>query len=232
MSIPVFSLLLLIFLYSKQNTNLVNKSNVVNYQPNTPDTLGQLDIGDTTPPSGLDLSVVTDDSQYYDYVLSSGSSVSYRITKLFIGQPAQEVVGTGTGVIGNGSLSKDGKHIKVNAQIDLTSIKTDSPKRDSDVLKLFKSTLAELTADVDLSNPVTLGDSTTSDVPANFTLNGVTKEITLSVAGQATDKNFTAKGTSKVKLTDFGINPPSLADVFTVSDDITFEFTINGNRTN
>jgi polyisoprenoid-binding protein YceI len=231
--IPLFAVSLLVYLYATQNRQQPSSSKVIanlDVAPSpevVPDTLGITD-----PESNIEEIQIPVSPSMRTFNFDEGSTASYTIKKEFLKKPSQDVIGKGDGVNGYGSISLDGTKIKVEASVDIKTVKTDSPKRDSDVLKFFSSTVALLDADAVLVNPLQLGVERTETLPAKFTLNNVTKEVPFTVTATVTENSLKAVGSTRVKLSEFDIQPPALADVFSVSDEITFSFDVVGTRKN
>ena len=69
----------------------------------------------------------------------------------------------------------------------------------------------------------------TSNTTGNLTVSGVTKSIDMKVSGTYNSNgNIQLSGTKDLKMTDFGIDPPTaLLGTMKTGDDITIEFSIN-----
>ncbi len=164
------------------------------------------------------------------YVFTGGSTVSYTAKKMLLNHE-EAVVGVTEAVSGGGWYSPFEKTLYVGAFVDLSKMKTDSEKRDEDVLQLFTDTLA--TFIVDKANvSITPGNNFDLQIPGSLTINGVEKQVVFNVTGVLTDNEFNAKGETTVLMSDFGITPPSLANVFTAGDEVIINFTITGSRLN
>lgn len=161
------------------------------------------------------------------YMLTQPSTASYTAQKRFLEKEDAVVVGTTDNLNGEGWFDLANQDMYLNAQIDLGILKSDSEKRDEDVLKMFNTTLATLVLN-SVEGEIML--DTPFDTTANVTLtvNGVAKEVTFNVTGTVTETGFTATGNGMVNISDFNITPPSMLEVFTVDDGIELTFDVTG----
>jgi polyisoprenoid-binding protein YceI len=164
----------------------------------------------------------------YTYNISEGSA-SYTALKKFFTKPEQYVTGTTEEVTGNGWFnSSDGSgYVKVLLNID--SIKTDNAKRDTDVQDLFSDHTVVFIANIPASD-IKIDQPFEKEIPGNLTLNGITKDVIFKVSGTVNEADLIALGSTTVKMSDFAINPPSLAGVFTADDNLELKFDIKANQ--
>lgn len=168
----------------------------------------------------------------YVYEIKAGT-VSYRANKTYFGKPKLEVVGTTTNVTGEGWFSQLENKMELNATVDLLGLASDSSKRDEDIQPLFKDkkVMVKMSEEFE-SKKIVMEESSTFDVTLDVTINGVTKAVPFTVETTVSDMTLNAKGSAPIMMSDFGIEAPSLIEVFSVADEIMIEFDVTGTRLN
>ena len=182
--------------------------------------------GDTAMMEDKKLMQMEAPEEAVSYKFTEGS-VSYTAQKRFLTKEDTEVVGTTTDVTGSGWYVAETGEIYLMANIDLVNLATDEESRDQDVLSMFDTPEAILVIDVEESS-VVLNETFAIDLPGSLTVNGVTKDVTLAVEGTLTEDGFSATGATEFLISDFGIKPPSLLEVFTVDDELVLNFEVVG----
>jgi polyisoprenoid-binding protein YceI len=164
------------------------------------------------------------------YMITKGMA-SYTVNKVFVGKPVAVVTGVTELVEGAGWYDEQSKKFYVKANIDLKGLKSDSEKRDSDILPFFEPPVAvfEINGD-NASDTITLSEPFETDLVGNLTVGNTTKELTFAVTGTLTEETFAAQGSTKVNMSDLGIKTPSLLNVYTVEDMTELKFEIEGAR--
>ena len=109
--------------------------------------------------------------------------------------------------------------------VDLTGLKTDQSRRDEwiqDNGPAFSSfPLAEFVAtEIQTFSPeVAEGETISFKLVGDLTIRGVTQEVVFDVTASVMEKTITGTAVADLKMTDFGIEPPSFANTLTVQDD-------------
>lgn len=167
-----------------------------------------------------------------EYVITSGNA-NYIVMKRFFSRPNEEVTGTSQEVEGTGWFDPESGQGYLNVNLDMATVKTNNNTRDSDVMKMFGDNTA-ISFVANISNTdIVMGEQFTAEVPGTLTVYGNQKDVVFNVTGEITEEGLTAQGTSEGhKISDFGLEPPSLINVFTVDDDIDFTFNITASRSN
>ena len=158
------------------------------------------------------------------WVIGEGSYAGYRVNEVLNSTPV-----TVTGRTGEvtGTLELDGLTLsKADIAVDVASIKTDQPQRDSyfrdQLIKASKYPDAtfSLTAPVTASKTPTSGEVVEQTVSGDLTIAGATKQVTFTVQLQAfADQQGSAPGTVEVggqipiTFADFGLTAPNLGFV-------------------
>lgn len=155
------------------------------------------------------------------------AEASYTVDKMWFSKPVEKVTGSTTNV--EGSLSFDAETNTLTAlsvEIDDQTFSTGSGGRDKDVKKLFEQT-GNMT--IELVSPVKVsGQEFTATVPVVLQINGAKKQVNFTVDGQVlTSGDIAATGTATIDMTEWGVEPPSAFEVFTVDSEavLTFEMT-------
>jgi polyisoprenoid-binding protein YceI len=107
----------------------------------------------------------------------------------------------------------------MNFKADLRTLKTDENRRDHYVRQNYLESdtypYAEFTSTCAQSLPANYhdGQTTTFQIIGNLTLHGKTNKEVFNVQGNLTAGTITGTATTTVFMTDFGIQPPNLADI-------------------
>jgi polyisoprenoid-binding protein YceI len=148
--------------------------------------------------------------------------------------PNKLVVGTTRDVTGSFQIKTgDSPTITgMNITVDLRNLKTDSNMRDNYVQRnslqtdtypeaTFVSTCAE-----DLPASYSDGQDVTFSLAGNLTMHGKTNQAVFQVTGKVSGQTVTGTATSKVFMTDYGIEPPNVAVAVAQNEvEIKLEFT-------
>ncbi len=167
------------------------------------------------------------------------SSATYTVKENLIlgGAGDRTTVGTTNGVTGDFYIRTTPSPLvaQVHLTIDLTKLTTDSAQRDRFVQSNYLQTDQFPTAEfastcVDgLPTTVSDGQSLSFNLVGNLTLHGKVNQETFAVTGKVTGTSITGTATTAIFMTDFGIQPPDLANI-AISDNkvaLTLAFTAN-----
>lgn len=160
------------------------------------------------------------------YQITSGEA-SYGANKQFLGKDAENVMGTTQDVQGNGYWNKDTNEVDASIAVNLEALKTDNAKRDADIQPLFTNKIATFRLEPTKVD-VQMGQDFETDMTGLMTINGTSQQVTFRVKGNVTDANFNIEGNGSIKMSEFGIQAPSMAGVFTVADEIPVTFKVSG----
>ncbi len=162
--------------------------------------------------------------------VTSGSAVGYRVKEVLQGQ---ETEGVGRTNSITGTLTIQGTTVTAaELTADLTTLKSDSARRDDQVQTRILETAKFPNAVIKLLAPIQL-----DGVPANkvelsktakiaLTLHGVTKEISVEVGARRNGDNLEITGAIKIVFADYGITNPSLPPLVTTDPEGLLEFLI------
>lgn len=164
-----------------------------------------------------------------NYSITQDSTAGYIAQKRFFNKPDAEVIGTASSINGSGWYDNETGDFYLSADIDLTKLASDSSGRDKDILAFFTPKTANIMfGQNDTEDKIKMGESFSTTLNANLTINGVTKTIPFEIEGTLMKDSFTATGSASVKMSEFNINPPSLLNVYTVDDMIELTFDVTG----
>lgn len=157
------------------------------------------------------------------------AEVTYEAVKKFFNKPEETVIGVTKSVSGKATWNPETKVVQADIRVNLADLQTDNPKRDEHVRGFFNdlNTIFQIhnhIAEIDVDH------SFRKEVQGSITINGVTKELTFEVEGTITENSFEASGSADTRISEFGINPPSMMGVFTAADEIKLGFKISGTR--
>lgn len=155
------------------------------------------------------------------------ATVKYIAQKRFFSKPNLEVVGTSEDVNGRGWFDKESKTGNVEVSLKFDTIKTPEASRDKDIQSRLSTQDVKLSASLNDLN-IEYDKPFEVDVPADVSINGVTKKLIFKVKGSLNADMVSAKGSTRIKMSEFAIDPPSLLNIYTVDDEIGLEFDLKG----
>ena len=113
--------------------------------------------------------------------------------------------------------------------VDLGSLHSDEPRRDSYVKRLtletdeFPSAELRPVRTIGLPSPLPRAGEWRFQLVGDVTIHGVTKQVTWSVQGQRLGRIVKVNATTTLKFADFGLERPRVAIVLSVQDEIRLE---------
>jgi polyisoprenoid-binding protein YceI len=159
----------------------------------------------------------------------TGTWAGYRFDEELVGMGGNTAVGRTPEVSGTMTVA-DGAVTAVDVEVDLTTLDSDSDRRDgalrsrgleSDRFPTATFTLTDL---VTLPTGLTDGERATVTANGELTIHGVTNEAAIELQAQLQGDNAVVVGNAPIALTDYGIDPPTGLSVLSISGDGTFEF--------
>lgn len=156
-----------------------------------------------------------------DWSLAEGSQAGYRVNEVLSGTDVtvtgrtDEVSGSLTIEATEGALSLAAAEFSV----DVASIETDNPSRDSYFAERAIDTTVHPTATFTLTEPVEIdgvpepGSIEQADAVGELTINGVTREVTVNVAVRSDGQVAEIAGSIPVTFADFDVIAPDFAFV-------------------
>lgn len=158
------------------------------------------------------------------YTASDTTEVGYTVLKTLLGKGEEWVTGRTKQIAIIGLYNPDSGEFKLEAKSHLHSLNSGTEKRDKDIQPLFTNPEAFLSVDTILEPKLAPDTEFKYAFPATLKINETTIPVELEVEGKYTKTNVQVKGKTNIKMTDFGIKPPSLANVNVVSDEVEIWF--------
>src|SRR5215467_5731468 len=156
-------------------------------------------------------------------IVSAQSTASYSVYENLIIQnkPNNDAIGTTHSVAGSFHIRTGTTPLvtAMNITVDLRTLQTDSSMRDHFVRQNYLETDSYPTATFISTStqglPATYTDGQTVhfQLIGNLTLHGETNKEVFDVQGKVVGNTITGTATSTIFMTDFGIQPPNLANI-------------------
>ena len=173
----------------------------------------------TTAGAASDIADQSADEPSVDGVYVVGEGVaSYTVPETLRGL---EVDAVGISETLTGSVSTDGSF---EFELDLTTFESDQSRRDSRVVQIFSADPLAVFVSSDFVWPEGPdGTPITFDVTGTMTINSTERELTWQVEARKDGDTISVTGESEITLTEFGIEPPSIAGFVNVEDEARLE---------
>ena len=148
------------------------------------------------------------------------SIVGYRVKETIVGQKT-EGVGRTSEITGSLTIA-DQKVLNAEFTVDMTTLVSDSTRRDRQVNTRILDTVNFPTATFTLKEPITLtpealaGSDFSVDTTGTLTLRGVTKDIDLTLIARLVDDVIEVNGSIQIVFTDWSIPDPSISSIIVV----------------
>jgi len=156
------------------------------------------------------------------WTVTDGSFAGYRLEEVLRGQDVT-VTGRTEQVTGTVTV-EDGRLTAGEIEVDMASIATDQPPRDTYFRDQAVQVRSFPTATFTLTEPADLGDGATGvQLTGDLTIRDVTQQVTVDAQVAASGDTVQVVGSVPVTFADFGIEAPSLGFV-TVEDTGAVEF--------
>ena len=168
-----------------------------------------------------------------EWAVVADSVVGYRVKEILFGQDTEGVGRTsdvtGSLVIANNEVTS------AEFSVDMTTIKSDSSRRDRQVNIRILDTATFPTATFALNEPIALtpealaGSDFTANTTGTLTLRGVTKTVPVALTARLVDNVIEVNGTIKIVFAEWQIPDPSVSAIV-VEDRGLLEFLIRFSR--
>ena len=155
-----------------------------------------------------------------DWKVVADSIVGYRVKETIVGQKT-EGVGRTSAITGSLTIS-DQKVFNAEFTVDMTTLKSDSTRRDRQVNTRILDTVNFPTSTFTLKEPIALtpealaGSDFSVDTTGTLTLRGVTKDIDLTLIARLVDDVIEVNGSIQIVFTDWSIPDPSISGIIVV----------------
>ena len=168
-----------------------------------------------------------------EWAVVAESVVGYRVKEILFGQDTEGVgrtsAVTGSLVIANNEVTS------AEFSVDMTSLKSDSSRRDRQVNDRILDTANYPTATFALNEPIALtpealaGSDLTVNTTGTLTLRGVTNSVPVTLVARLVDNVIEVNGTIKIVFAEWQIPDPSISAIV-VEDRGLLEFLIRFSR--
>jgi polyisoprenoid-binding protein YceI len=173
-------------------------------------------------------------------IVPAQTTASYSVYEnlIFENKPNNDAVGTTHSVQGSFHIQTGASPLvtAMNIKVDLSTLHTDSQMRDNYVQQhtLETSTYPDATfvsvSTQGLPTSYNDGQSVHFQLIGNMTMHGKTNKEVFDVQGKVVSKTITGTATSTIYMTDFGIQPPNLANIAIAQNKVLVTLTFTANE--
>jgi polyisoprenoid-binding protein YceI len=157
------------------------------------------------------------------------SYLGYRVQEklAFLSAP-NDAVGRTSEI--TGTLTVAGEQVSAaEIEADLSQLRSDEDRRDNAIRQRglesqqFPQAVFELTEPIDLGEAPTQGKQYDAEGKGRLTIHGTTKDVTIPLQARWDGATINVAGSTRIKMTDYGITPPQFGPVETIQDEATME---------
>lgn len=211
--------------------NLIKQDapDVLTLEPSVTTTTAAGEPAETTTTVAATVTTVDTSATDGEWAVVAESIVGYRVKEVVIGQKT-EGVGRTSAVTGSLKIA-DQKVLNAEFTVDMTTLKSDSSRRDRQVNTRILDTATYPTATFVLKEPITLtpevlaGSELTVNTTGTLTLRGITKDIAVTLIARLVDDVIEVNGSIELVFADWSIPDPSISAIV-VEDRGQLEFLI------
>jgi polyisoprenoid-binding protein YceI len=167
-------------------------------------------------------------------IVPAESSVTYRVAETFISEGNRLAVAVGVTTVVRGEIFVD-RQRPSNSRIgtvtvDISQFKSDSERRDNAIrtrwLESARFPIAEFapTAIEGLPETYQEGREVPLQITGNLKIRDVTRPTTFAATVKLDGSVLTVAGSTTIKMTDFGFNPPSILGILRAENEARLEF--------
>ena len=156
-------------------------------------------------------------------IVAAQTTATYSVYEnlIFQNKPNNDAIGTTHSVKGSFKIRTGASPLvaSMNITVDLSTLQTDSPRRDNYVRRNTLETDTYPTATFNsisaqgLPSSYSDGQTVHFQLTGNLTMHGKTNKEVFDVQGKVVGNTVTGTATSSIYMTDFGIEPPNLANI-------------------
>jgi polyisoprenoid-binding protein YceI len=168
-------------------------------------------------------------------IVPAQTTASYSVYEnlIFQNKPNNDAIGTTHSVTGSFKVQTSASPLiaSMNITVDLRTLQTDSSRRDNYVRQnaLQTDTYPNATfvsvSTQSLPASYTDGQTVHFQLTGNLTMHGKTNKEVFDVQGKVVGKTITGTATSTIYMTDFGIQPPNLANIAIAQNKVSITLT-------
>ena len=199
--------------------------------------VGPSTVGATNPGAAAPVTAGSGGALVYR-IIPEQSEAAYIAREKFVERPApNEAIGRTRDVSGELALERPGtlRGRILNMRVDLRTVTSDSGRRDSyvrqNVLETDQFPYAEFSS-TEAAGPdsYTEGQEATFQLPGTMKIRDQERPLTWDVQAKLDGNALTGTAAARIRLTDFGIEPPRLA-ILSVEDEMRWEVRLTAQRT-
>lgn len=156
-------------------------------------------------------------------IVPSHTTAAYSVYEnlIFQNKPNNDAIGTTHSVSGSFKIREGNSPLvaAMNIQVDLRTLQSDSSRRDGFIqMNTLQTDTYPYATFVSVSTQglptsYAAGQTVHFQMIGNLTLHGKTNKETFDVQGKVVGNTITGTATSTIYMTDFGIQPPNLANI-------------------
>lgn len=156
-------------------------------------------------------------------IVPSQTTAAYSVYEnlIFQNKPNNDAIGTTHSVSGSFKIREGNSPLvaAMNIQVDLRTLQSDSSRRDGFIqMNTLQTDTYPYATFVSVSTQglptsYAAGQTVHFQMIGNLTLHGKTNKETFDVQGKVVGNTITGTATSTIYMTDFGIQPPNLANI-------------------
>jgi polyisoprenoid-binding protein YceI len=156
-------------------------------------------------------------------IVPAQTTASYSVYEnlIFQSKPNNDAIGTTHSVKGSFKIRTGASPLvaAMNITVDLSTLQSDAQKRDNYIKQnsLQTDTYPDATfvsvSTQNLPSNYTDGQTVHFQLTGNLTMHGTTNKEVFDVQGKVVGNTITGTATSTIYMTDFGIQPPNLANI-------------------
>lgn len=168
------------------------------------------------------------------YVDTAQSEASYAVDETFLGQRLDVTAVGRTSALSGAIVLQDGVIQPSTVEVDLTTLRSDQSRRDNQVQRVLDTKnhpRAVFRIEGAEGDPVlTEGDEVPIRLKGTMTIKGVDRPLTFAGTAKLADGVLTLTAEARFAMTDFGVNPPNIANFVAVEDEVKVAVTFVGQR--
>ena len=167
-------------------------------------------------------------------IVPEDSQVAYHVGEVFFNQNHQFNLATGVTKALRGEVLIDRAHPRRSRvgriTVDISQLASDSARRDSMIrgrwLESSRFPIAEFTPTAirGLPDEDVQGRDVPVQITGNLRIRDVTKPVSFDVSLKLEGETITGVATTKILMTDFGFDPPSLLGILKAGNEVNLEF--------
>lgn len=222
--IAVVLVVIIVAVFGVVYTQHVNSENAAQQHTAT----GAIKVTPTTVPTTAAGSTPSTTGALQTYkIVPAQTTASYSVFEdlIFQNKPNNDAIGKTQSVTGDFQISTGSAPVVkgMTIKVDLRTLKSDSSMRDGHVQDALDTTNYPDATFISVSTqglPATYtnGQTIKFSLVGNLTLHGKTNGETFNVQGKVVGNTITGTATTTIFMTDFGVQPPTIAGIVTVQN--------------